>query len=147
MRARRRHREDDEARALIQWADLHPVIRGRLVHVPNGGKRKYVTAAILKALGVRSGYPDYLLDMARGGYHGLRIELKAPRPHNAAVTDSQSEWLEHLAREGYACLVACGWDDARRGIEMYLRGEFPPHPAPPMSFLQIPNDRRRSTAS
>lgn len=123
MRARK-HREDDEARALIQWADMHPVIRGRLVHVANGGKRNYVTAAILKALGVRAGYPDYLLDIARGQYHGLRIELKAQRPHDAPVTAYQREWLMTLAREGYACCIARGWDEARAAIEAYEHGQW-----------------------
>jgi hypothetical protein len=122
----RKHREDDEARALIQWADLHPVIRGRLVHIPNGGKRSRTTAAIFKALGVRAGYPDYVLDMARGGYHGMRIELKASRPHDSRVTALQTWWLEDLAREGYACMVARGWIEAKAGIEMYLRAAFPP---------------------
>jgi hypothetical protein len=121
----RKYREDAEARALIQWADLHPMIRGRLVHCPNGGKRNRIEAARMKGYGVRAGYPDYLLDLARGGYHGMRIELKAQRPHSAPVTVMQLAWLDYLAREGYACMVARGWVEARAGIEMYLRGSFP----------------------
>lgn len=120
------HWEDAEARALIQWSDFVPEIRGRLTHIPNGGKRGRVEAARLKGMGVRAGYPDFLLDLARGGYHGLRIELKAKRPNDAPVTASQLEWLERLSSAGYACMVARGSMEAQRGIELYLRGNFPP---------------------
>src|SRR5437870_1942292 len=64
-----------EQSALIRWADdpmtrvEYPELVG-LMHVPNGGKRTKAVAAKLKATGVRAGYPDLVLDVARGLYHG-----------------------------------------------------------------------------
>lgn len=114
------HREDAEAKALIQWADLVPIIAGRLVHVPNGGRRNPREAGRLKAMGVRAGYPDFLLDVPHGGRHGLRLELKARRPHHAAITRPQAEWIEYLVANGYACRVCYGWEDAKDFITRYL---------------------------
>jgi hypothetical protein len=82
--------EDDEQIALVEWVDRW---RGQVPElemfaaIPNGGKRTHqvgkdgkrfsIEAARLKRMGVRAGYPDLLLDVAAGGHHGLRIELKA----------------------------------------------------------------------
>jgi hypothetical protein len=44
--------------------------------VPNDGLRPTVTAARLTTEGVRRGVPDICLPVARGGYHGVYIELK-----------------------------------------------------------------------
>jgi hypothetical protein len=107
-----------EGRWLIQWAIVEqrrwPEL-ARLAHVPNGGARSKVTAAILKAEGVRSGYPDYVLDVPRGGYHGLRIELKAD---DGRASDEQCDWLAFLHAQGYAAFVCVGW---RRAAHLLLR--------------------------
>lgn len=70
-----------EQEALIQWADL-TVINGHrvgnyLVHVPNEGKRGPKAASEFKRAGGRAGYPDLILDLPSGVWHGLRIEMKA----------------------------------------------------------------------
>lgn len=44
-----------EGGRLNQWAQLW------LSHPPNGGNRDYVTAAIMRSQGVRSGVPDVLI--------------------------------------------------------------------------------------
>lgn len=55
-----------EQKALIEWADMQPLARytfkaGKindyLVATPNGGKRSVQTGAILKAEGVKRGFP------------------------------------------------------------------------------------------
>jgi hypothetical protein len=43
---------------------------------PNGSLRNLIVAKKLKAEGVRPGVPDIIVDVARHGYHGLRIEMK-----------------------------------------------------------------------
>lgn len=88
-----------------------------LYHIPNGGRRDRAEAARLKAEGVKAGVPDLCLPVARGGWHGLYIELKVPgnRP-----TQNQREWLEQLRGQGYAAVVCYGFDEARRAIEEYL---------------------------
>ena len=86
--------EAGEQAALFAWARLaekqHPEL-ALLFHVPNGGRRDVIEAAHLKAQGVRAGVPDLCLPVARGGYHGLYIELKAAR---GRVQDTQREWID-----------------------------------------------------
>lgn len=70
-----------EQEALFRWAVLQPTESGirLMMHIPNGGYRKPSEAARFRALGVRAGVPDIFLPVARGGYHGLWIELKRRR--------------------------------------------------------------------
>lgn len=84
---------------------------------------------MLVAEGLRSGVPDIFLDVARGGYHGLRIELKVPEIRNAkgtidkrkgVVAPEQQRWIDHYASAGYLARVAYGWLEAKEIIEEYL---------------------------
>lgn len=114
--------ESDEQQMLFQWASIMarrvPEL-SLLFHIPNGGARSKATAGKLKAEGVKTGVPDLCLPVARGGYHGLFIELKVgtnkPSP-------SQNEWLAALAKEGYRAEVCYGWHAASQVIEKYLKG-------------------------
>jgi hypothetical protein len=96
-----------------------------LFHIPNGGSRKggVIEGAHLKAQGVRAGVPDLCLPVARGGYHGLFVEMKAT---GGRVQDTQKHWNQQLAMQGYLALVCHGFDEARRAIEKYLSGEAIP---------------------
>ena len=88
-------------------------------HIPNGGKRSKSEAARFKAMGVKPGVSDIFLPVARGGYHGLYIELKA---RDGRVSTKQKEFLESVRREGYAGVVAFSGEEASRIIEQYLKG-------------------------
>lgn len=72
--------EEQEQTVVMHWAAMAagrwPELR-MLFHIPNGGKRTKTEAARFRAAGVRSGVPDLFLPCARGGYHGLWIEMKA----------------------------------------------------------------------
>lgn len=107
--------------ALFAWADAvrrqHPELRW-LHSVPNGGARSARTAGRLKAEGVRRGVPDVLLDVPRGGFHGLRIELK--KPGRYSVTPEQREWIAGYIERGYRAEVCVGWIAARDLIVEYL---------------------------
>ena len=92
-----------------------------LYHVPNEGKRSKANGARLKSEGLRAGVPDINLDVARGEYHGLRIEMK--RRRGGRVSPEQAAWLEALREQGYAAIVAYGWEEAADAIEKYLRGD------------------------
>lgn len=128
---RPRHPEDAHQTALFDWAER---VRGRypelinLMHVPNGGRRGKLEAVRLKRQGVRPGYPDIALDVARGAYHGLRIELKATRAdlgRKPQVSPEQRDWLARLEAQGYRAVVCEGWEAASAEIESYLaRGRF-----------------------
>lgn len=116
--------EHQEQAALFAWAQL---AQGRwpelslLYAIPNGGKRSLATASLLKAEGVKPGVPDIFLPVARGGYHGMYIELK--REKGGRVSVVQQICLEALKKQGYRCAVCHGWESARTEIEQYLRSE------------------------
>ena len=110
-----------EQEALIQWAAL-TVIKGYrvgdyLVHVPNEGKRGPKAASEFKRAGGRAGYPDLILDLPAGDWHGLRIEMKS---RDGKPTATQLEWIERLRGAGYRAEVCYGFEDARNVITEYL---------------------------
>ena len=114
--------EHDEQVALIAACEAtysrHPELR-LLFAIPNGGQRNKATAGRLKAEGVRAGVPDLFLPIARGGYHGLFIELKRAHRSNHQ-TPAQRVWMELLMAQGYHCVVAYGAAAALESIMNYL---------------------------
>lgn len=107
---------------LFRWVDLvsknyYPELR-LLYHIPNGGSRNELEAVNLKKQGVRAGVPDLCLPVARGGYHGLYIEMKAGKNK---PTEKQLEWIEALRDEGYAVSICWGFEAARQELEKYLK--------------------------
>ena len=119
----RNFRLDDESghqEALFEWAAYHMDCMPELEymhHIPNGGKRDKRTAVALKRQGVKAGVPDICLPVARNGYHGLYIELKAGK--NKA-TKSQEKWQKFLNSQGYYAVICYGWHEAAKVIEEYL---------------------------
>lgn len=116
--------EHQEQVALFDWARL---TEGRfpelalLFAVPNGGARNVVTGQRLKQEGVKRGVPDVWLPVARGGYHGLVIELKAGK---GRPTAEQKAWLEALEAQGWLARVCVGFENARDLVAQYLDGSF-----------------------
>lgn len=88
---------------------------------PNGGKRDKITAANLKAEGVKSGVPDICLPWPNCGKHGLYIELKIG---NNKPTEEQYQYIAELKKAGYAAEWVIGWQAAWQLILVYLRGEY-----------------------
>lgn len=124
---RRRRPEQEAGRRLVKHVDAlwchHPQLGAVCVghyfaHVPNGGARSSIEAAIFAGQGVRKGYPDYVLDLPLGRYHGMRLELKALNA--GKPDDEQLELLARLERAGYFVRVAWGADDAIRAVYDYL---------------------------
>lgn len=120
--------EHDEQRELIKSVDgawgKALGIDGLLAAVPNSAPKGHTTAAYFRAEGLRPGYPDLLLDVAAGPYHGLRLELK--RQRGGRIEPEEAEWHVKLRARGYAVAVPCGCDAAEIIIERYLRGEVIP---------------------
>jgi hypothetical protein len=113
--------EHQEQCNLIDWCEKNA---GRypdlawVAAVPNGGKRTIGTARKLKKEGVRAGYPDLLLDIARGPYHGWRGELKK---HGGVVNKkTQQPWHDRLRAQGYRVDVCIGWEAMARALCAYL---------------------------
>ena len=115
--------EEDAGRMLVQWIDLQVLPNGLkpglfFYHVPNGLARTATEGGIFKAQGLRKGWPDYCLDLPLGGYHGMRLELKAE--NGSKPTSEQLDILARLESVGFKCGVAWGFDDAKRQFEQYL---------------------------
>lgn len=110
-----RSSESAEQIAVVEWCDLLHI---PIVHIPNEGKRSLSYAAKMKRMGLRSGFPDLFVTLARGKYHGLFIEMKYGKNK---TTKEQKEWLELLSAEGYACAVCYNATEAIKIIESYDR--------------------------
>lgn len=115
--------EQDAGKALVKWMDALVLPNGLkpglfFCHIPNGGFRDPIEAAIFYGQGVRKGWPDYLLLLPRGPFHGLVLELKAEQGNKP--DPEQLEILGRLEAAGYAARVAWGFEEARHAIESYL---------------------------
>ena len=115
--------ESEEQAAIFEWCALN---RGKypelelLYHIPNGGKRSKAEAARFKREGVKAGVPDLCLPVARRGFHGLYIELKAEK---GVVSAEQKKWIAELKRQNYCAFVAYGAAAANKALTFYLGGE------------------------
>jgi hypothetical protein len=96
--------------------------------IPNAEQSK-AQAGKKWAEGVRPGYPDTLLDLARGEWHGLRIELKRKAYWNVGAdcpyakgqpSPDQRAWHERLTRAGYLVFVTWGWEPAWDILRWYI---------------------------
>ena len=113
--------ESEEQQALFSWARLsertYPEL-ALLVHIPNGGYRNMSEAVRFKREGVKRGFPDILLPVARGGYHSLAIELK--RIRGSSTSPEQKQWINALSEQGWKTAICKGWVEARDLIIKYL---------------------------
>ncbi len=112
--------ESNEQITLFEWCEYnlgkYPELK-LLFHIPNGGYRSTATAGRMKAEGVKAGVPDLFLPVAKGGYHGLFIEMKAGKNK---PTMHQTKWLDHLSNQGYLTVVCYSWEDAAKVLTKYL---------------------------
>lgn len=121
-------REDVLQAKIMLWWDAHcedfDAKPSELAHIPNG-----LISARLKnkvvPLGVRRGYPDLMMPIPRGIYHGLFIELKAPDVDvGRGLSREQRVVLKRLSDRGYLAVAINDFDTAVRVITDYLRGEL-----------------------
>lgn len=110
--------------AVFTWAnsgyilDRFPEL-SMMFAIPNGGHRDVRVAQKLKREGVKAGVPDICLPVARGGYHGLFIEMKYGR--NKPTAD-QETYLQFLASQGYLCAVCYSIDEFEGLVWAYMAG-------------------------
>src|SRR6516165_3894035 len=100
LRRGRSRPEDAIQRAVFQHIRTRGVPGLVAVHVPMGGKRRPVEAAILKGLGATAGIPDILL------WHdgnAFALELKS---ETGALSDAQITMLARLGNAGVHTAVA-----------------------------------------
>lgn len=107
---------------VFRWA-AQPSIKERfpelrlLHHIKNETASGAKAVAIDRANGVKKGVPDLCLPVARGGYHGLYIEMKTER---GKVSSEQTKWISDLLEQGYYAEVCHGWQEATDLIERYM---------------------------
>lgn len=87
-------------------------------HVPNGGARKPVEAAIFKSLGVRAGVSD-VIALHLGRFFALELKAEDGRP-----TEAQMQFILDVNAAGGFASIASGLDQALRVLETWglLRG-------------------------
>jgi hypothetical protein len=95
----------------------HPEHYDDFAAVPNGGHRFKSVGGELLDEGLRSGYPDIIGDLARGCYHGLRVELKygSNKP-----TKEQIKQLQRKSNNGFFCAVCFSLSECIQVLEEYL---------------------------
>lgn len=119
MTHRQRRREDAIQRAIVEHYRQRAVPGVFMFAVPNGGFRRPVEAAILKATGTVAGIPDTI--WIKGGQI-YALELKAPR---GRLTPAQEEVLVALREAGAIATHAHGLDQALHWLQAHglLKGE------------------------
>lgn len=115
---------------LATWLDSQRILHcASLGGVPMRNKR---IGGIMKAKGYRKGFPDHQILEARGGWHGMFIEIKV---QNTKKQESQDRWRVDLIARGYYAVKVQGTFDfweARAFIENqvteYMAGRFKREP-------------------
>ena len=111
-------REHNLQTACVRWA-RYQFPKLTIFAIPNGAWCGYKQGRKLVAEGMLKGVPDIFVALARKGYHGLFIEMKAGK--KGVVRDEQSEMLIKLQSEGYQCAVCRTFEQFQQIIIDYIR--------------------------
>lgn len=104
-----RHEESAMQRACVEWFRMQfPKLALNLIAIPNGGSRRRVEAAIMKAEGVTAGAADLALFVPSPKAHALFIEMKSA---TGRQRDSQKAWQQAVEAQGYAYRICRNIDD------------------------------------
>lgn len=82
----------------------------------------YVNA--LKAIGLRKGFPDYVLILPNNKYHSLWIEMKRVPERGKKMRQEQIEWIERLNKNGHYASFTFGADEAIQICNDYLNNKL-----------------------
>lgn len=105
---KRTHRSNEgviQAECFAWFWNTYPQYRKLLFHVPNENDRSdsnMIQGAIRKSLGVVAGVADFIFLVARGGYHGLCIEMKDEK---GTQKPAQIEWQRLVEAQGYRYVI------------------------------------------
>jgi hypothetical protein len=103
--------EDQIQRAVFDHLRMRSAPGVYAFHVPNGGWRSHIEAAILKGLGVRAGVPD-VIAIHRGQVYAIELKTEDGR-----ATSAQLQAIEDLRATGAHAEVAYGLDRALAVLE------------------------------
>jgi hypothetical protein len=118
--------EYDEQKLVFAWANFfeikYPEL-GLLNGSLNGVRLTIGQAVNAKLAGMKKGFPDINLPVARRGFNGLFIELKRRDGVASDVKKEQKKWLTGLSKNGYHAVVCFGADEAIAVLQWYLYGK------------------------
>lgn len=97
----------EQAISLVWLACNDPEAFEMTTAIPMGGYRPKGSGGQIKSEGAKSGYPDFLMDLPKNGFHGLRIEIKR-FCKSAKPSEEQEEWLTRLGGHGYHAVLCRG---------------------------------------
>lgn len=102
----------------VRWFRMeYPDFGLLLFAVPNGTNKSKAARIRFKEEGLLSGVADLLLLVARGGYHGLCIEMKTEK---GKQSDEQKAWEKAVTEEGYLYVVCHSREEFENVIYNYL---------------------------
>lgn len=119
--------EHQEQALLIKYLRLRDKeVASSIFSIPNGAHlagnplQRAKKMSALKAEGLLTGAADLMLMMARGGYHGLFIEMKRTKYVPSDVKPGQLDFQARAIKNGYKSVICGGFDEAREQIRLYL---------------------------
>jgi len=118
---KRQQPESLSQQAVVAWWAAECVLHGlpekTLKAFPLAGARTKKNGSRLKCEGMRAGTLDMFLGVPRGSWHGLWIEMKAPK---GTISPAQKEMLKLELAQGYCTVVCRSTDEAKAAILSYL---------------------------
>ena len=103
----------------VKWFRLqYPKLALLLFAVPNGGARRRIEGAIMKAEGVTKGVSDLLLLFPAKHYRGLCIEMKT---EIGKQQPSQKIWQRAVEYAVYKYVICRSFEDFMEQINAYLK--------------------------
>jgi hypothetical protein len=108
--------EESMHKTVIEWVNLHPMLKGLVLHFPNEGRRTMRFGRLLKTMGMRAGVLDLFVMMGRHGYYGAWIELKSK---NGLLSTVQKLFIKDAEAQNYFTTVCFSIEDAIHTIQWY----------------------------
>jgi hypothetical protein len=103
----------------IKWLRIqHPAVSEVTASFANGGKRTGRYGKRLKREGLKVGFPDIGMFVAKDKHPGLFIEFK---DDEGVVSKEQKYIMSVLGAQGYTCAVCRSLEQAIGVTESYLR--------------------------
>jgi len=115
-----------EQKWLVDWLNLHPVLKEFFYKTNNEGKRTPQQTHFLKLMGLRPGVSDIHVYYPTKSHPGLWLEVKRNKKYTPSEmrTDTwiaQEKFIETVKSVGFQGHFCYGWLDGKRIIDAYLR--------------------------
>lgn len=123
--------ESLEQKAVLDWwSKAYPKYYPCLFAIPNGAQlagnasQRARQMNKLKSEGLKTGVSDLFLMVARGGYHGLFLEMKAKGKTKCSVSIPQWEHIHEAQEQGYYADWKAGAGNAIELLDDYMKGNI-----------------------